>query len=71
MRINILASLVAFGMGAAAIAVSAEGAQSNQEDSFRNLVLFGDVLSRIEQDYVTDTAQSELIEAAIEGMLTR
>lgn len=70
MRINILASLVAFGMGAAAIAVSAEGAQSNQEDSFRNLVLFGDVLSRIEQDYVTDTAQSELIEAAIEGMLT-
>lgn len=68
MRINIIASVIAMAIAGVALAVSAEGSQ--QEPTFRQLELFGDVLSRIESDYVSDTDQSELIEAAIEGMLT-
>ena len=70
MRINVFASMVAFAVGAVAIAVSAEGAQEDRSASFRQIELFGDVLSRIEADYVSDTDQAELIEAAIEGMLS-
>lgn len=69
MRINVVASMVAFAVGAIAIAVSAEGSQEDRTQTFRQLELFGDVLSRIEADYVSDTDQAELIEAAIEGML--
>ena len=69
MRINVLASMVAFALGAVALAVSAEGSQEDRSASFRQLELFGDVLSRIESDYVTDVEQEALIEAAIEGML--
>jgi carboxyl-terminal processing protease len=70
MRINVFASVVAFALGAVALAVSAEGSQENRNETFRQLELFGDVLSRIESDYVTDTDQAALIESAIEGMLT-
>ena len=70
MRINVFVSMVALAVGAVAIAVSAEGAQEDRSASFRQIELFGDVLSRIEADYVSDTDQAELIEAAIEGMLT-
>ncbi len=70
MRINVFFSMVALAVGAVAIAVSAEGAQEDRSTSFRQIELFGDVLSRIEADYVSDTDQAELIEAAIEGMLT-
>ncbi len=69
MRINILASVSAFALGAFALAVSAEGSQEDRTETFRQLELFGDVLSRIESDYVSDTEQAALIEAAIEGML--
>ena len=69
MRINVFASMVAFAVGAVAIAVSAEGSQEDRSETFRQLELFVDVLTRIEADYVSDTDQAELIEAAIEGML--
>lgn len=69
MRINILASVSAFALGAFALAVSAEGSQEDRTETFRQLELFGDVLTRIEADYVSDTEQAALIEAAIEGML--
>lgn len=68
MRLHIIASAVAFGIGAAALAVSAEG-DDRREETFRQLELFGDVLSRIEADYVVDPDKSELIESAINGML--
>tara|TARA_R110000868_G_scaffold12796_1_gene60570 strand:- start:4435 stop:5742 length:1308 start_codon:yes stop_codon:yes gene_type:complete len=70
MRINVFASILAFALGAVAISVAAEGRQEDHSETFRQLELFGDVLSRIEADYVTETDQSQLIEAAIEGMLT-
>ena len=69
MRMHILASAVAFGLGAATLAVSAEGEQTSREETFRQLELFGDVLSRVESDYVTEADKAELIEAAIDGML--
>ena len=43
MRINVFASMVAFAVGAVAIAVSAEGAQEDRSASFRQIELFGDV----------------------------
>ncbi|XBQ17416.1 MAG: S41 family peptidase [Oceanicaulis sp.] len=69
MRMHILASAVFFGLGAATIAVSAEGDDRNRDETFRQLELFGDVLSRIEADYVTEPDKAELIESAIDGML--
>ncbi|WP_026353797.1 S41 family peptidase [Woodsholea maritima] len=69
MRLHILASAVAFGLGAAALAMSAEGEDRSREETFRQLELFGDVLARIEADYVSDPDKAELIENAIEGMM--
>ena len=60
---------LAFGIGVAILAFSAEGSENDRADAFRQLELFGDVLARIESDYVSDTDQAELIEAAIGGML--
>lgn len=70
MRLHIIASAVLFGIGAATLAVSAEGEDTNsREATFRQLELFGDVLSRIESDYVTEPDKAELIESAIDGMM--
>ncbi|MDZ4691230.1 S41 family peptidase [Terricaulis sp.] len=38
-------------------------------DIYRQLELFADVLSRVEQDYVTEINDEEAMEAAIQGML--
>ena len=69
MRLHIIASAIAFGIGAAALTVQAQGDDRAREETFRQLELFGDVLSRIEADYVTDPDKAELIESAINGML--
>ena len=67
MRLNFISAAFAFALGAAAIAVSAEGFDNSRTDTFRQLELFGDVLSRVESDYVTEVDDAALIEAAIEG----
>ncbi|MDX2112528.1 MAG: S41 family peptidase [Alphaproteobacteria bacterium] len=54
-------------MGAMSLPVVAY-AQKN--DTFALLQLFGDVFDRVRTDYVEETKDSELIEAAINGMLT-
>lgn len=69
MRLHIIASAIAFGIGAAALTVQAQGDDRAREETFRQLELFGDVLSRIEADYVSEPDKSELIESAINGML--
>ena len=69
MRLHIIASAIAFGIGAAALTVQAQGDDGAREETFRQLELFGDVLSRIEADYVTEPDKAELIESAINGML--
>ena len=69
MRLHIIASAIAFGIGAAALTVQAQGDDRAREETFRQLELFGDVLSRIEADYVTEPDKAELIDSAINGML--
>ena len=46
-------------------------AQSDdKEETYRQLSLFGDVFERVRSDYVEEVADQDLIEAAINGMLT-
>ena len=45
-------------------------AQSGSSDTFRHLKLFGDVFERVRAEYVEDVSDKELIESAINGMLT-
>jgi len=45
-------------------------AQSNNDETYRQLTLFGDVFQRVRNDYVEQVSDQELIEAAINGMLT-
>ncbi|MCC5997262.1 MAG: S41 family peptidase [Oceanicaulis sp.] len=70
MRLLIIASAVLFGIGAATLGMSAESPDRERAETFRQLELFGDVLSRVESDYVVETDKAALIEAAINGMLT-
>src|SRR5262245_31264589 len=42
----------------------------NNADTYRQLNLFGDVFERVRSDYVQEVGDQELIEAAINGMLT-
>ena len=46
----------------------AAGAANNE--TYRQLNLFGDVFERVRADYVEEVSDSELIEAAINGMLS-
>ena len=45
-------------------------AQSNNDETYRQLTLFGDVFQRVRSDYVEQVSDQDLIEAAINGMLT-
>jgi carboxyl-terminal processing protease len=66
-------SIVAFGALAAAVmlSVSPAGAQDgNKTDTYRQLNLFGDVFERVRARYVEEVTDKQLIEAAINGMLT-
>lgn len=47
----------------------APSANASNSDIYRQLELFGDVLERVRADYVEEPQDSELIEAAINGML--
>lgn len=53
----------------ALLAVPATTSADN-EDTYRQLELFGDVFKRIKTDYVDDVSDEDLIEAAINGMLS-
>jgi carboxyl-terminal processing protease len=46
------------------------GPQAGSSDTFRQLKLFGDVFERVRAEYVEEMTDEQLIEAAIEGMLT-
>jgi len=50
---------------------SANAAESKfSNDTYKYLELFGDVFERVRKDYVEDVTDQELLEAAINGMLT-
>ena len=57
---SVLMLLVAFPTAAPA---------AGNEETFRQLELFGDIFERVRSFYVDETADKELIEAAINGML--
>ena len=57
---SVLALLVAFPATAAA---------AGNQETFRQLELFGDIFERVRSFYVDETADKELIESAINGML--
>ena len=59
------------GAGSALVLLCLPMAASSQSsDTYRQLNLFGDVFERIRSDYVEEVSDSELIEAAINGMLS-
>ena len=49
---------------------TAVSAEDTEEDTYKQLKLFGDVFERVRADYVEEVSDKELIEAAISGMLT-
>ena len=44
-------------------------AQSNRQETYKQLNLFGDVFQRVQEQYVEEVTDKELIESAISGML--
>jgi len=49
---------------------AAVSAQDNRSETYRQLKLFGDVFERVRADYVEEATDQELIESAIQGMLS-
>jgi len=50
--------------------VGSSAPEAGSSDTFRQLKLFGDVFERVRAEYVEDVGDEELVEAAINGMLT-
>ena len=69
---NFLASLsvLAFGALSAPVLSPALADDKFSDDTYRQLELFGNVFERVRKDYVEDISDQDLIEAAINGMLT-
>lgn len=68
-----IAVVVGMGLGAAfgiQFNPNVNSAQAASSDTYRHLNLFGDVFERIRSDYVEDVKDADMIEAAIQGMLT-
>ena len=66
-----LTSVVAVALIAlATYLTTSAGPQAGSSDTFRQLKLFGDVFERVRAEYVEEMTDQDLIEAAIEGMLT-
>ena len=58
------------GMAGFALFILPLTVQAASDDTYRQLNLFGDVFERVRADYVEKVSDSELIEAAINGMLS-
>ncbi len=66
-RRQLLAALFAF---AVVVNAPAAFAQSDETSTYELLDLFGDVFERVRADYVDEADEDELIEAAVNGMLS-
>ncbi len=60
------AALVFLGAGVATVTAQS----SNSSETYRQLNLFGDVFERVRAEYVEKVTDEQLVEAAINGMLT-
>ena len=70
-RLLVLAAIILGALSALfLIAPLTTKAQSNNEETYRQLTLFGDVFQRVREDYVEEVSDQDLVEAAINGMLT-
>ena len=70
-RLLVLAAMILGAFSALfLIAPLTTKAQSNNEEIYRQLTLFGDVFQRVREDYVEEVSDQDLVEAAINGMLT-
>ncbi len=71
-RFGLLAAGALFGaLTAVSVAqFDGGGATAAAADTYRQLNLFGDVFERIRADYVEEPEEAELIESAIDGMLS-
>src|SRR5277367_5185939 len=54
----------------ASFAATAASDKSNNADTYRMLSLFGDVFERVRNEYVEPVTDEQLIESALNGMLT-
>ena len=72
MRKYLLVGASAFVLGAGTMAFVSRPAAADAPvaEKFKMVELFGDVLTMVEQQYVTPVDDKKLIEAAIDGMLT-
>jgi len=61
---------VIFGFAVVVWFVNPEPGEAASSETYRQLNLFGDVFERVRADYVEEVNDSELIESAIQGMLT-
>jgi carboxyl-terminal processing protease len=70
-RLTVIALSVALAVPLVVLpAAGQNGAPDSDNDTYRQLKLFGDVFERVRADYVEEVSDKELIEAAINGMLT-
>ncbi|MFN7633489.1 MAG: peptidase S41, partial [Acetobacteraceae bacterium] len=66
-----LALVLLLGASPSAMAQQARAqAGNNTSDTYRALNLFGDVFERVRAEYVEKVSDEDLIESAINGMLT-
>src|SRR5215471_18585458 len=64
-------ALVVTGLAAGVVLAPALGiAQNKTSETYRQLNLFGEVFERVRADYVEGVSDEQLVEAAINGMLT-
>lgn len=56
--------------GTAILGSSVHAQNTNSADTYRQLNLFGDVFERVRAEYVEEVSDQDLIESAINGMLT-
>ena len=68
LAVAVLAATLMFQQLSLAQQNSADG--SNTDDLYRHLSLFGDVFQRVRSEYVEEVEDKDLIEAAVNGMLT-
>ena len=55
---------------AMAVPILTTAQSDDKEETYRQLSLFGDVFERVRSDYVEEVTDQDLVEAAINGMLT-
>ena len=63
-------TIKAFAVAAIIAFISPAIAQTNSSETYRQLSLFGDIFERIRSEYVEDVSDEQLIEAAVNGMLS-